>query len=228
VEIATKAFEKSIAGTFGSLDNLQDAFDKEKELEDLYLKDFQRVHDLTKLARDAQKAIDNTDSIGGKMRLRDLQQEILEKQKSGAKVSEYEVGVMQRKLELEQARIAMEEAQNAKNMVRMTRDNEGNWSYTYTADNEKTADALQNFEDKLYDLEKFISDRQETLQQQWPDYLRRMLDEMGVAEEDRVEYVKNHYDTILGIWQDFMQETMGDNQWLIDNFNVTDHNLAND
>ena len=212
IELASKAFEKSIAGSFGSLDYLQDAFDKEKELEDLYLKDFERVHDLNKLARDAQKAIDATDSIGGKMRLREIQEEILEKQKSGAKVSEYEVGVMERKLQLEQARIALEEAQNAKNMVRMTRDNEGNWSYTYTADNEKTADALQNFEDKLYDLEKFVSDRQEELQAQWPDYLRRMLDELGVAEEDRVEYVKTHYDTIMGIWQDFMKETMGDNE----------------
>ena len=157
------------------------------------------MHDLNKLARDAQKAIDATDSIGGKERLRDLQQQILEKQQSGAKVSEYEVGVMERKLELEQARIAMEEAQNAKNMVRMTRDNEGNWSYTYTADAEKTADSLQNFEDKLYELEKFISDRQMELQDQWPDYLARLLDEMGVAEEDRVGYVQEHYDKIMGI-----------------------------
>jgi hypothetical protein len=42
---------------------------------------------------------------------------------------------------LKLAEIALEEAQNAKSQVRMTRDNEGNWSYTYVADENKTSDA---------------------------------------------------------------------------------------
>ena len=125
-ENAVLDFEKMIAGTLGSLDALQDFYDKEKKVRDLYLKDYERIYDLNKLSRDVAKSLDNTNNIGGTQRLLELQQEILDLQKSGKDINEYDVGVLQRKLELEQARIAMEEAQNAKNMVRMTRDSEGN------------------------------------------------------------------------------------------------------
>jgi hypothetical protein len=33
----------------------------------------------------------------------------------------------------------------------LTRDASGNYSYVYTADEEKTAEAEQNYEDKLYE-----------------------------------------------------------------------------
>jgi hypothetical protein len=39
------------------------------------------------------------------------------------------------------AKIALEEAQNAKTTVRLQRDNEGNFGYVYTADQNLVADA---------------------------------------------------------------------------------------
>jgi hypothetical protein len=47
------------------------------------------------------------------------------------------------------AEIALEDAQNAKSQVRLTRDSEGNFGYVYTADESKVANAEQNYEDKL-------------------------------------------------------------------------------
>lgn len=126
IERTTDAFSKAMAGSLGSLDNLQEAFDQQKQLNERYLPTYQRIYELNKLTRDVNNAIDNTSNIAGKERLLKLQQDILDRQQSGAEITEYEVGMLQRRLELEQARIAMEDAQNAKNMVRMTRDNEGN------------------------------------------------------------------------------------------------------
>jgi hypothetical protein len=34
----------------------------------------------------------------------------------------------------------------------MTRDNNGNWGYVYTADEDKQADLAQSYEDKVYSL----------------------------------------------------------------------------
>jgi hypothetical protein len=39
------------------------------------------------------------------------------------------------------AQIALEEAQDAKDTVRLTRDSEGNYGYVYTANEDKIADA---------------------------------------------------------------------------------------
>lgn len=126
VKLATEAFDKAVSGSIGSLDKLQDFYDKQTTLQDIFLPDYERIHDLSKLVRDVNNAINNTDNIKGKERLRNLQEDILRAQQEGTKLSKYDVEFMQKRLELEQAQIAMEEARNAKNLVRMTRDNEGN------------------------------------------------------------------------------------------------------
>jgi hypothetical protein len=50
------------------------------------------------------------------------------------KLSNYELEIQQAKYDLLLAEIALEEAQSAKSTVRLTRDNEGNFGYVYTAD----------------------------------------------------------------------------------------------
>lgn len=126
VKLATEAFDKAVSGSIGSLDKLQDFYDKQTTLQDIFLPDYERIHDLSKLARDINNAINATDNIKGKERLRNLQNEILEAQREGTELSKYDMEFMQKRFELEQAQIAMEEQRNAKNLVRMTRDNEGN------------------------------------------------------------------------------------------------------
>jgi hypothetical protein len=49
-------------------------------------------------------------------------------------MTKFEVDTLRAKYDLRLAEIALEEAQNAKTQVRMTRDSQGNWGYTYTAD----------------------------------------------------------------------------------------------
>jgi hypothetical protein len=51
--------------------------------------------------------------------LRELEAEILELQESSTQVSEYRLGYLRKEYELRLAQIALEEAQNAKNQVRM-------------------------------------------------------------------------------------------------------------
>jgi hypothetical protein len=47
----------------------------------------------------------------------------------------------------------------------MRRDSEGNWSYVYTADEDATANAQQNYEDKLYEIQKLEQDYLEEMQE---------------------------------------------------------------
>jgi hypothetical protein len=46
----------------------------------------------------------------------------------------YEQAILNKQYKQLQAQIALEEAQNAKSVVRLSRDNEGNYGYVYTAD----------------------------------------------------------------------------------------------
>lgn len=192
IKRATDTFSQAMAGSLGNLENFQEAFDQQKQLNERYLPAYERIYELNKLTRDVAKSIDSTNNIAGKERLLKLQQEILERQESGAEITEYEVGMLQRRLELEQARIAMEEAQNTKNMVRMTRDNEGNWSYTYTADASKTAEAEQEYEDKLYNLKKFnqesLAEFEAAMWKAVEDYKNSIAD-MNYTDEERAQKI---------------------------------------
>jgi hypothetical protein len=48
---------------------------------------------------------------------------------------------LRKKFELEQARMELEEARNNKSEVRLTRDQNGNWGYVYTAAEDKVGEA---------------------------------------------------------------------------------------
>ena len=180
IERATNAFKEAIGGMAGSVDHLQEMFNQQKELSELYVQDYEKIYELSKLNRDINKSIDNSDSVKGKQILRDLQEEINEYEKDGKKMSEHDLQYLRKKYELKMAEIALEEAQNAKSTVRMRRDSEGNWSYVYTADEDKTDKAQQNFEDKLYEI-----------QQPEQEYIDEMQDRIIQSQIDMAEAINN-------------------------------------
>lgn len=166
LEQASKDFEKSFSPMFNTLALLQAQFDREKALGDLYVDNYQKLHDLNKLNRDIDKSITDTDNLKSKARLRDLQKEITQLQEDGTDLSEYDLDILDKKYKLELARQALEDARDAKSIVRLSRDNNGNWGYVYTADEDEIADAEQNYEDAIRDMEQANEDYIKNLQDQ--------------------------------------------------------------
>ena len=157
-------FEDSIAGAMGSMSELQEAFDRKKAIDDVYLDDYEKIYQLSKLNRDINNSIDDTDNIKSKQALKKLLGEIEQLQEDGVELSEYDVENARRRYELALALQQLEEAQDAKSQVRMRRDSEGNYGYVYTADANAVADAEQNYEDKLYAMQKANADYIDSLQ----------------------------------------------------------------
>jgi hypothetical protein len=89
--IILENFESSLAGTFSSFDRMQEVFGQQSELNSQYVADYKRIYELSKLTRDIQNQIDNTDSIAAKSELKDLQAEINELQESGTEMSQYDL-----------------------------------------------------------------------------------------------------------------------------------------
>lgn len=156
-------FSTKAAGTAGSLEALMENMDQQKMVSERYVPEYERIYQLSKLTRDLNKSIDETSNVKAKRELAKLQAEIVDLQESGKEQSEYDLEYLQKRYELKLAEIALEEAQNAKSQVRMTKDAEGNFSYVYTADEDSMAEAEQAYEDKLYELQKMNDEYQEEL-----------------------------------------------------------------
>jgi hypothetical protein len=83
----------------------------------------------------------DADSLLANQKLSSLLDEINEKRESGVEMSQYELDTLQKKYDLRLAEIALEEAQNAKSSMRLVRNASGNWSYVYSADQDKIDEA---------------------------------------------------------------------------------------
>ena len=180
MEQTTRDFERSITGAAGSLEQLQNNFDRQKETQDLYIPTYEKIYELTKLTRDINNSIDDTDNLWSKQELAKLQDEINDKMADGVELTEHDVEELRKRYELKLAEAELEEAQSAKRTVRMSRDNEGNWSYVYTADEDDVAAAEQNYEDKLFQY-----------QQMNYEYIQELQSNILQAEQDMTDAIND-------------------------------------
>lgn len=200
-----KTLEEALTGGT-SFDEISKQMERASSLQEEYLTTTNKIYETNKMINTAQQAIDKTDNLNTKRRLRSFQEETAQMQNKG-KLSEFELEIQQAKYDLLLAEIALEEAQNAKSMVRLQRDSEGNFGYVYTADDQKVAEAEQNAMDKenaLYNIRleganSYVEKYQQTMQEMY-DELQDLTDRYHNGEiESFEEYqrlmteTQNHY-----------------------------------
>lgn len=183
---------KDLDDSLGNVSYLQQQFDQAQELSEQYLDDYKKIYELSKLTRQVHKSMDETNNVKAKKLLMDYQAKINKYQQDGVKMSQYELEHLQKEYELRVAQIQLEEAQNAKSQVRMTRDSEGNYGYIYTADDSAKDSAEQNYEDKLYALQElntqYITEMERLsleIQAQWQETLKQILEDDSLSLDEQ-------------------------------------------
>lgn len=145
IERAQYEFGKAISGGLG-LDLLRDKYDHYIEKNERYLDQVNEAYQVASWYDKLQADIDKTTSKLYKDRLRALQEEI-DLRRENNTLSQYDLDILEAKYNVLQAQMALEEAQNAKNTLRLVRDRQGNWNYQYTANPEDVEGAQQNLAD---------------------------------------------------------------------------------
>lgn len=213
-------FAKSIYGM--TLEDAQASYDRYKTLSDDYLKDYQKIYELSKLTRNIEKSINDTDNLNAKQKLRDLQEEINKYQAEGIQMTKYEVDYLTKKYELRQAEIALQEAQNAKDQVRLARNADGGWGYIYTANQESIDKAQQTYEDKLYALQELnqqtIEETQSTilqLQKEFEDAILETIQNTNLSEKEkqaRISELQQYYLQRMQIYYNTLNTALNNNR----------------
>ena len=146
-----KDLEKLLVGGGKTFDTVRAELDALEAQQEDYLTKTNALYETNKLMRTAQQAQDKTTNATSKARLQSFIDETKALQ-NNTKLSKLELDIQQAKYDLLLAEIAVEDAQNAKSQVRLTRDNEGNFGYVYTADQEAVAKAEQDLADAQNNL----------------------------------------------------------------------------
>ena len=167
--------------------------------------DVERVYQLTSLQSKWNKLIADTTGTKNQEKLKKIMDEQLANLEKKATLTEYDIGLAEKALAVEQARIALEQAQNSKDSMKLTRNVEGNWSYQYVADEDNIAEKQQDLLDAINDKYEYVkSANQQALddllqyeEDFWNKYAEIMKD-VSLSDEERQSRIAQLYDMYYG------------------------------
>lgn len=188
-----KTLDENLGGAYDSLTQVAELYGYYQEQQANYVSTAKELHEISKLNRDIENSLEDVLTTTSKERLKALQQEInLISERN--KLSEYDIEMMNLQYQLALAQIALEEAQASKDTVRLTRDDDGNMAYQYTADASKVSEAQQQYEDILQQINDLSANRVSELEQQfleiqqnYRDTAQEILLDTNLTEEEKVE-----------------------------------------
>ena len=215
-----KNLEESIVGEGNSLNWLSEEYSYYLEEFNRYLSAQKQLYEISKLNRNIDKSIADTTETLYKKQLKQLQDEINARAENNS-LSEYELNIMNLKYELLLKQIALEEAQNAKSTVRLTRDSEGNMIYQYTADADEISKAQQEYEDVLQQMVDANYEQVHNVEQQTVKAYQNMVDKIKEIATDETLTQEQKMERI----QEIVAQTNDTLRYLMEQYNITSENL---
>lgn len=155
VKKTIKELEKALTGS--TLKDVQEDWERATAAADKYKDEVEKVYELQTYANKIDKAINETDNIKAQQKLAKLRDQEIKDLQEKKKLTQYDLDAANARLEIAMKEIALEEAQENKSSMKVVRNEEGNWSYQYVADQEdieqKQQDLLDSY-NELYELAK--------------------------------------------------------------------------
>ena len=222
----------------GSLEGITEEWELAVANDERYLDAVNEAYAIDNLNRSFFKSIDETNNIAAKNKLLTKQAEIEEKLKSikeaQGKLTQADLDRANAEYELTLKQIALEEAQQTANKMKLTRDANGNYTYQYVADEDSIAKAEEELaaaENNLYNMEK---DRTKSLVSEYYSTMSeantKISEAVAAGDKERVMRLKEYYGNLLGGIQAELNtssaafERLGGN---IDNWQIPFENFTN-
>lgn len=188
-----------------NLDEISEEWQHTVAKDERYLDSINSAYAEESLMRKFETSIDETDSIVAQNKLKEkqlaIEQKLVDIKEEQGKLSQYDLDRANAEYELTLKQIALEEAQQTANKMKLTRDASGNYSYQYVADQDAIAKAEEDLaaaENSLYNLDK---DRtKELVEEYWSIFAegKSAIDEaMANGEVERAERLREYYNTML-------------------------------
>ena len=207
IENLQDSYSNAVAGIFYNaelqltngkgFDYLQTEWDLINKNADQYLDTVNAAFAIQDTQRKYQNALNDTKNIKNQQALKKLMDQQLNILRSKEKLTQYDIDRAQKLLEIEQARIALEDARSAKTSMRLKRDSQGNYSYEYYADEEGIGEAEQDYANAQNDLYNFDLDKTKqttneilSAWQEFKDKYKEIMLDVTLSDEERHEKLK--------------------------------------
>ena len=206
---------KNVLDTERSLDDVVEEWQMINDNAERYIDTINSGYSLKSLQNAFDKALNSTqNSVKAQRELNALKDKQLSKLRQKDKLSQYDIDRVNKMLILQQKRLALEDAKQNKSQLKLRRDAQGNYSYQYAADKDKTTDARQEYLQAQNDVYNLDKQRFEKIQQeyvtQWQNFLSATEDLRNRAmqgdQQAQAQYEalsKQFVASLQGISQDY-------------------------
>ena len=204
-------YEQDLTGGLG-FDQLQTNIDYNFEAEERYLDMVNEEYAIKEYGRQLDKAINSAQNKYAAEQYESLRNE-MEQRRANGKLSQYDLDLMNSKLEVTKAQMALEEAQNAKSTVRLVRNSAGNWDYQFTADQNKIDEAQANYDKAVNDSYNLAKNYYKTnmqniiaLRQQTYSQIEQIAKDETLSENEKEEAIKKVREQALDKYKYLLNE----------------------
>ena len=199
IEQAIKEFEDEMFGR--PLNSIIESIEMMNSRQEELLTTTNKIYETNKLIRNVEKDIEATTNNRAKQAYLEFQNKVKQKQEQN-ELTKFELDLLTAEYEMTKAQIALEEAQNAKDTVRLTRDAEGNYGYVYTANEDKVTDAEQALDDATNNYYNTALEGAQKYQdqiyqhiQEWEEKVKEVYLDQTLSEEEKNKKIKEINDT---------------------------------
>lgn len=187
-EVIKEQIADSLGGLFYDFDSMMENYDQMETLRLFFLEDYDKNYQLESLLRDIDDAMADVTDPGRLEEYNKLIDEVNAANAEGVQITQNDVDLLKAKFELQKAQDAYEEAQNAKNTMRLARDASGNWNYVYSQDQSQSEDAAQALADAQYNYDKLLHEVRDESSQLWLQTQQEFYQWQSEIDQSRLQW----------------------------------------
>lgn len=177
----------NLGGDFTDFGDMTTMYDQQYDLDHFFLEDYDKNYQLDKLLGQIDDQMESITDPARMEEYKKLIDEINAANQEGVDITQTDVDLLNAKFELQKAQDAYEEAQNAKNTMRLARDASGNWNYVYSTDESQTEDAAQALADAQYNYDKLLHEARDESSQLWMQAQQEFFEFQETIDRARYE-----------------------------------------
>lgn len=198
-----KELEHAVTGS--SLDDLATEWERISDHADKYYDSVEGAYEIQNLANKIDKSIAENNNLKAQQKLQALREREIGYLREKEHLTEYDLQAAEARYQIALKEIALEDAQSNKTAMKLTRNEQGNWSYQYIADENDVISKRQELLDAYNDLYQLASDAYEAnlealqeLQEKYLDSAREIYENETLSEEEKQQKLLELREWYLG------------------------------
>lgn len=218
VQESTDKMEKAMWGV--ATEDMETNWDRAQEKASMFLDNVQKTYKIQDLVAKMDKEINNSKNLQNQQKLQKLREQELKDLRAKQKITQTDLDLAEARFELTLKEIALRDAENNKNSMKLVRDANGDWTYQYVANMDNINEKQQDYNSALNDYYEKSKEGYENMLGNIKDLGTRMIEEINAVwlsnlspeqKQQKIQEITDFYNEMIEETSRLAEEYGGEN-----------------